>query len=63
MNYQQWKALSKSSVGKNRKAVLSFESQNPIVAREYRKRLEDEKKKRSEIMSIEDTRKRHEEIA
>lgn len=63
MNYQQWKALSKSSAVKNQIAVSKFERQNPMTASEYKKRLEDEKKKRSEIMAIEDTRKRHEEIA
>ena len=63
MNYQQWKVLSKSSAAKNQIAVSNFERQNPMTAREYKKRLEDEKKKRSEIMAIKDTRKRHEEIA
>ncbi len=63
MNYQQWKALSKSSAVKNQIVVSKFERQNPMTAREYKKRLEDEKKKRSEIMAIKDTRKRHEEIA
>lgn len=62
MTYADWKVLKKSNVGKKQRRVIDFEYQNPQTARNYKKRLEEEKKKRSEILSIPDTRTRHKAI-
>ena len=62
MTYSEWKALKKSSTGAKQRRVIDFECQNPQTARDYKKRLEEEHKKRSEILSIPDTRKRHKAI-
>ncbi len=63
MTYSEWKALKKSNVGKKQRRVIDFEYQNPQTARDYKKRLEEEKKKRSEILQITDTMTRHKAIS
>lgn len=63
MTYSEWKSLKKSSAGRDSKLVFNFECQNPITARDYKKRLAEEQKKRSEIMAIQDTMKRHKAIS
>ena len=45
MTYSEWKTLKKSNVGKKQRRVIDFEYQNPQTARDYKKRLEEEKKK------------------
>lgn len=62
MTYSEWKALKKSSAGAKQRRIIDFESKNPTTAMDYKKRLEEEKKKRSEILSIPDTRARHKAI-
>lgn len=57
------KTLKKSNVGKKQRRVIDFEYQNPQTAKDYKKRLEEEKKKRSEILSITDTMTRHKAIS
>ena len=44
------------------KMLCEFERQNPMTAREYKRQLEEEKKKRSEILAIPNTRARHKAI-
>jgi len=62
MTYGEWKILSKSNSGAKQRHVIDFERQNPMTAKDYKKRLEEEKKKRSEILAIQDTRARHKAI-
>ena len=63
MTYSEWKILKKSNVGAKQRRVIDFECQNTQTARDYKKQLEEEKKKRSEIMAIQDTMKRHKAIS
>lgn len=61
LSYEEYKQLNR--IGKKgSKALFDFEYQNPATARDYKKRLESEKKKRSEIMSIENWKARHKAI-
>lgn len=62
MTYDEWKILSISNSGAKQRHVIDFERQNPMTAKDYKKRLDEEKKKRSEILSIPDTRSRHKAI-
>ncbi len=62
MTYQQWRAATKSNSWQNRGKLSDFERENPTTAQAYKKRLEAEKKKRSEILAIKDTRARHKAI-
>ena len=63
MTYAEWKVLKKSNSGRDMKIVFNFECQNPITAKDYKKRLAEEQKKRSDIMSIQDTMARHKAIS
>lgn len=63
MTYQEWKVATTRSFWRNQGEISNFERQNPMTAREYKKRLENERKKRSEIMAIKDTAERHKKIA
>lgn len=63
MTYQEWKALNKSKWQLDIKEVMEFESLRPIDAMEYKKRLAEEKKKRSDIAGIKDRSKRLKAIA
>lgn len=63
MTYDEWKILSRSNHWAKKKRVAGFEYENPITTRDYKKRLEEEKKKRSEILSIPDTMTRHKAIS
>ena len=63
MTYQEWKTLNKSSDKRYTGALFDFECNNPIMVQDYKRRLESEKKKRSEIMEIQDTMARHKAIS
>lgn len=63
MTYQEWKVATTRSFWRNRGEISNFEHQNPMTAREYKRQLEEEKKKRSEILAIKDTTERHKKIA
>ena len=63
MTYQEWKVVATRNFWRNQGEISNFERQNPTMAREYKKRLENERKKRSEIMAIKDTAERHRKIA
>lgn len=62
MTYQQWRAATKSNLRQNRGKLSDFERENPATVQTYKRRLEEEKKKRSEILAIEDTMARHKAI-
>lgn len=63
MTYKEWKALNKSKWQVDIQRIMDFETMYPLDAKEYKKRLSEEKRKRSEIMQIKDTKKRREMIA
>lgn len=63
MTYKEWKELNKSKWQADIQRVMDFETMYPINAKEYKDRLSQEKKKRSEIMQIKDAKKRREMIA
>lgn len=63
MTYKEWRQARKSRYSRNLLEVAKFEKQNPYTVQSYKKRMEDEQKKRSEIMSIQDRKKRHDMIA
>lgn len=63
MTYKEWKALNKSKWQVDIQRIMDFETMYPLDATEYKKRLSEEKRKRSEIMQIKDTKKRREMIA
>lgn len=63
MTYKEWKALNKSKWQADIQRIMDFETTYPLDATEYKKRLSEEKRKRSEIMQIKDTKKRREMIA
>lgn len=63
MTYQEWKKANRSSDRSFLNAVFEFELQNPATAWAYKKRLEKEQKKRSEIMAIKDVKVRHKAIS
>lgn len=59
MTYQEYRTAVRRNSCQDRRKILNFESENPMAAQAYKKRLEEEKKKRSEILEIQDTRARH----
>lgn len=63
MTYQEWKELNKSTWQTDIKRVMEFESLYLIDAMEYKKRLANEKEKRSDIAGIKDRSKRLKAIA
>lgn len=63
MTYKEWKALNKSKWQADIQRIMDFETTYPLDATEYKKRLSEEKRKRSEIMQIKDAKKRREMIA
>ncbi len=62
MTYQEWQKATKSNSWQNQGKLSDFERENPTTAQAYKKRLETEKKKRSEILAIQDTMARHKAI-
>lgn len=63
MTYNEWKVLSKSKELKDWHLTLNFECANPEIAREYKKREQDEKKEFESIMKISDREKREKKLA
>lgn len=63
MTYKEWKALNKSKWQADIQRIMDFETMHPLDATGYKKRLSEEKRKRSEIMQIKDARRRREMIA
>lgn len=63
MTYEQFKKFNKSSASVDMVKVINFEREFPVTAANYKKRMENEQRRRSEIMSIPDRRKRLETIS
>lgn len=63
MDFEKYKKLSRSSASVDMMKVINFEREFPVTAANYKKRIENEQKRRSEIMSITDRRKRLETIS
>lgn len=58
MTYKEWKALNKSKWQVDIQRMMDFETMHPFEAMEYKKRLANEKEKRSDIAGIKDRSKR-----
>lgn len=64
MGYQEWLEAKKNTCGwRNAVEMDGFEKAYPETVRAYKEREKAEDKKRKEIMSIKDNRKRHDAIA